>query len=123
MLWFTNDLNNCAMIHFQEKFMEIKMYKASLKLQITLLGRVAVLKSLILSKSIHVWIHLPIPPANVINDLQKIVFQFVWNKKRDNISRKHSTRYIIHGGIGIPDVMIHKKYTLSQKEPGCITTC
>ena len=62
--------------------MEIKMlYKAWLKRQITPLGRVAVLKLLILSKIINLWIFLPNPPENVMNDLQKIVFQFVWNKK------------------------------------------
>lgn len=104
-IWFTNDLNECAMKNFEERFIEIKaMYKAWLKRQITPLGRVAVLKSLILSKIIHLWILLPNPPENVINDLQKSVFQFVWNKNNDRISRKNSTRNIVHGGIGIPDV-------------------
>ena len=48
------------------------LYTVWLKRQITPLGRVAVLKSIILSKIIHLWILLPNPPENVINDLPKI---------------------------------------------------
>ena len=72
------------MINFQEKFMEIKMmYKAWLQRLITPRGRVAVTKSLILCKIIHLWILLPNPAENVINDLQKIVFQFVLRRKKE----------------------------------------
>ena len=53
-IWFTNDLKECEVLNFSEKFFEIRaLYKVWLKRQITPLGRVAVLKSLILSKIIH----------------------------------------------------------------------
>ena len=78
------------------------MYKVWLKRQITPLGRVAVLKSLILSKIIHLWMLLN-PPDNLVNELQKTVFQFVWNRKQDRISRKIAFRSIAKGGLGIPN--------------------
>ena len=85
--------------------MEIRaLYKVWLKRQITPLGRVAVLKSLILSKIIHLWMLLPNPPDNLINELQKTVFQFVWNRKQDRISRKIAVRSIAKGGLGIPNI-------------------
>ena len=62
--------------------MDIKMYTAWLKRQITPLDRVAVLKALILSKMINLWIFLPNPPENVINDLQKIAFKLFGTKRR-----------------------------------------
>ena len=72
------------MINFREKFVEIKMlYKAWLKRQITLFGSVAVLKSLILSKIIHLWILLPNPLEHVIIICRNIVLQFVWNKTKE----------------------------------------
>ena len=80
------------------------MYKVWLKRQITPLGRVAVLKSLILSKIIHLWMLLPNPPDNLVNELQKTVFQFVWNRKQDRISRKIAVRSIAKGGLGIPNI-------------------
>ena len=80
------------------------MYKVWLKKQITLLGRVAVLKSLILSKIIHLWMLLPNPLDNLVNELQKTVFQFLWNREQDRITRKIAVRSIGKGGLGIPDI-------------------
>ena len=86
-------------------FVEIRaLYKVWLKRQITPLGRVAVLKSLILSKIIHLWMLLPNLPGNLVNELQKTVFQFVWNRKQDRISRKIAVRSIAKGGLGIPNI-------------------
>eukprot|EP00745_Piridium_sociabile_P029922 TRINITY_DN49484_c1_g1_i2.p1 TRINITY_DN49484_c1_g1~~TRINITY_DN49484_c1_g1_i2.p1 ORF type:complete len:115 (-),score=4.18 TRINITY_DN49484_c1_g1_i2:51-395(-) len=97
-IWFTNDLKNCEITNLEERFAEIKiLYKTRLKRQITPLGRVAVLKSLILSKMTHLWLLLPNPPDNLVNELQKCVYMFVRNKKRDRINRKTSVKNIVHG--------------------------
>ena len=88
-IWFTNDMKQCEVINFQEKFSEIKaLYKVQLKRQITPLGRVAVLKSLILSKIVYLWILLPNPPDKLVDALQKTMYEFVRNRKQDRISRK-----------------------------------
>ena len=104
-IWFTNNLKDCEVVNFRGKFSEIRaLYKVRLKRQITPLGRVAVLKSLILSKIIHLWILLPNPSDSLVDKLQKTVFQFVWNKKQDRISRKTAARTIAKGGLGLPDI-------------------
>ena len=70
-IWFTNDLKECEVLNFSDKFSEVQaLYKVWLKRQITPLGRVAVLKSLILSKIIHLQMLLPNPPDNLVNELQ-----------------------------------------------------
>ena len=105
-IWFTNDLKECEVLNCSDKFSEIRaLYKVWLKRQITPLGRVVVLKSLILSKIIKLWMLLPNPPDNLVNELQKTVFQFVWNRKQDRISRKIAVRSIVKGGLGIPNIM------------------
>ena len=68
------------------------------------LGRVAVFKSPILSKIIYLWILLPDPPDNLVNELQKTVFEFIWNRKQDRISRKTAVKNITKGGLGIPEI-------------------
>ena len=104
-IWFTLDLKKCVEINFRERFLEIKnMFKIWSKRQITPLGRVAVLKSLILSKLVHLWLLLPNPPDAIVNEIQKCVYCFVWGRKNDKISRKVSVKSIESGGIGIPDV-------------------
>ena len=74
-IWFTNGLNECEVLNVRDNFSEIRaLYKVWLKRQITPLDRVAVLKSLILSKIIHLRMLLPNPPDNFLNELQKTVF-------------------------------------------------
>ena len=118
---------------FARIFLEIKaLYKVWLKRQITPLGRVAVLKSLILSKIIHLWILLPNPPDSLVDALQKTVFQFVWNRKQDRISRKVTVKTIAKGGLGIPNIRhyinalklswIRKLKTSDHKWKGIVTS-
>ena len=98
-------MKDCEVVNFREKFSEIRaLYKVWLKRQITPLGRVAVLKSLILSKIIYLWILLPNPPDSIVDVLQKTVFQFVWSRKLDQISRKTAFGTIAKGGLGLPDI-------------------
>ena len=112
-IWFTQDLKECAAINYNKNFNEVKkLFKIWSLRTITPLGRVAILKSLILSKLIHLWILLPDPPDNFVKDLQKICFQFVWNGKQDRIARKTTTKDVKSGGLNIPDI---KTYILSLK--------
>ena len=73
-----------------------------MKRLITPLGRVAVLQSLVLSKLMHLWILLPNPSVEYINSLQKLRYEFVWNKKLDKINRKTVHQSIQEGGLGLP---------------------
>ena len=102
-IWFTNDLTACVQLNYYEKLEDVKhLFRIWVKRQITPIGRIAVLKSLILSKLIHLWLLLPNPPDDFFDSLQKYCYKFVWNKKNDKISRKTSHRSIKAGGLGIP---------------------
>ena len=47
---------------------------------------------------------LPNPPGNIIAMIQKSVFEFVWNKNRDMISRKIAMINIVKGGIRVQEI-------------------
>ena len=66
---------------------------------ITPFGRVAILKSLILSKLVHLWILLPDPPDDFVNNLQKMCFKFIWNNKQDKISCKTAVNSVKSGDL------------------------
>ena len=107
-IWFTNDLYDCIEINYNDKMSEIRrLYKVWSKRQITPLGRIAILKSLILSKLIYLWLLLPNPPNRIVDEIQKDIYKFVWNNKLDRINRKTSVKNLNKGGIGIPDVCIY----------------
>ena len=109
-LWFTPNLDDCTKLNFEAKMQEIRaLMNVWMKRVITPLGRIAVLKSLILSKLVHLFMLLPNPPDNYVIQLQKLFFNFVWMNKRDRMSRATSAKNISKGGPGIPDIQRHMK--------------
>ena len=104
-IWLTVDLKECVDINFNDKLSEIKtLYKIWIKRSITPVGRVAVLKSLILSKLTHLWMLLPDPPDAFVDSLQKHCYKFIWNRKQDRISRKTVVKSVKKGGLGLFDL-------------------
>ena len=88
-VWLIADLTDCEEINYNNKFSEIKtLFNIWIKRTIMPLRKIAILKSLILSKILHLWMLLPNPPDGLIDKLQKMCFKFVWNRKQDRISRK-----------------------------------
>ena len=59
---------------------------------------------MILSKLVHLWLLLPDSPDTFIEDLQKMIFRFVWNRNRDRISTDTAVKHIADGGLGIPQI-------------------
>ena len=68
----------------------------------TPLGRVAILKSPVLSKIMHLRILLPNLPGEYFSSLQKLCYEFVWNKKPDKSNRKTVHKSVQKGGLGLP---------------------
>lgn len=112
-IWFTQDLEDCDIINYNDKYREVKtLFRIWAQRTITPTGRVAILKSLVLSKLVHLWILLPDPPDLFIQKLQMMCFKFVWNGKQNKINRNTSIKSIKHGGLSIPDV---RKYIYALK--------
>ena len=111
-VWFTQDLKDCEK-KINEKIFEVKaLFNIWSKRLITPLGRVAILKSLILSKLVRLCILLPDPPDEFVNNLQKMCFKFIWNNKQDKIIRKTAVKSAKKGGFGVPDI---RKYISALK--------
>ena len=83
------------------------------------LGRVAVLKSLILSKLVHLWILLPNLLDDFVNKLQKNVFCMICNQNQNRISRKTVVTDVNDGGLGLPLNVFNfiVKVVLDQETP------
>ena len=104
-IWFTYNLEGMERMNTCDKYLEARtLFNCWAKRSNTPIGRVAVLKSLILSKLIYLWNMLPNPPDDFIESLQKKCFNFVWDGKRDKIKRSISVYHTKEGGINIPDV-------------------
>ena len=73
---------------------------------LTLYGRVVVLKSLALSKLVHLFTSLPNPPEHVIKQMQKRCFEFIWANKRDKIKRSSMYNTFDQGGLKVPNILL-----------------
>ena len=55
---------------------------------LTIIGKITIVKSLVLSKFVHFIISLPDPPPDLLKELEKRFYRFIWNKGPDRIRRK-----------------------------------
>lgn len=69
------------------------------KRKLTLPGRITVIKSLALSKFIHLFLALPNPPGDLVKQLEIRFYKFLWNSGPDRISRKTIIKDITAGGL------------------------
>ena len=107
-LWFTHNLEEMEKINTYDKYLETKvLFNCWAKRSTTPIGKVVVLKSLVLSKLIYLWIMLPNPPDDLIETLQKKCFEFVWGGKRDKIKRSTTIYHTKLGGMNIPDIKVY----------------
>ena len=76
------------------------------KRDITPFGRITVIKTLALSKIVHILISLPSPSAALLNEINNIFFDFLWNGKPDPIKRSIAKLKLDKGGLGMIDIRI-----------------
>ena len=71
---------------------------------ITPLGRITVLKSLILSKIIHILQSLPSPTQATLKELDKANFDFIWRNKRHEVNKLVLCQEWNKGGLNMLNV-------------------
>ena len=74
------------------------------KRDLTPLGRITVIKTLIISKIIHFLIALPSPSDKLLKQINSMFFSFIWNGQPDKIKRNVSALNVINGGLGMVDI-------------------
>ena len=52
---------------------------------------------------------LPNPPDKFINEVQKLCFEIVWDRKQDKIKKSTAIHNASHGGVSIPDIKTYSK--------------
>ena len=67
--------------------------------KLTLIGRITVIKSLALSKFVHLFISLPASPNELVKELEKMFYKFLWNSGPDRIKRRFIIKNIEYAGL------------------------
>ena len=107
---FENNLQNMSRTNLDRKLDEIKVViKTWKRRHLTVYGKICVIKTLLLPKLIHLISALPNPPPKFMQTLNTIFFNFVWNGKRDKISRKSLVQPVESGGAGMVHIQLYLK--------------
>ena len=79
---------------------------------LTMYGKVCIIKSLALPKLVHLFSSLPNPPINFIKNIEDACFDFIWNGKNDKIKRTTMYSNYDKGGLRIPNI---RYFIMAQK--------
>ena len=111
-----NFKNNMIELNYKEKLSQKeKELKQWSKQILTPLGRITILKTLIISKLNHLFISLPNPSDEIINTLQKQFFSFIWQSSTDRIKREILMQDYSKGGLKMLNI---KNYIVALKQHG-----
>ena len=102
---FDVNLHSIPKLNFDKKISKLKILMNTWnKRKLTPLGRITVFKTLLISQLNHIFISLPIPNNNFIQELNTTMFDFIWDHKPDKIKRKLSVLDYESGGLNIPNI-------------------
>ncbi len=102
---FTRDLKNISEKNIEKKLTEMQQEINNwTKRDLTPFGKVTVIKTLIISKIVHILISLPTPNKNILTRINKMLYEFLWDGKPDKIKRSIAKQKLENGGIGMIDI-------------------
>jgi hypothetical protein len=80
----------------------IRLYQ---NVPLSLIGKVTVIKSLVIPKLVHILQVLPLPSKKYIDQINRLVRNFLWNNGKAKISLKQLTQCYEDGGLNLTDIV------------------
>ena len=104
-VYFANDEEQVLQDNFGDKLKQIKITVNGWKRRnLTMKGRIVVIKSLLLPKLTHLFTALPTPPVQYMNKLRQLLFSFIWGGKTDRIKRNSLYKACNEGGLAMIEI-------------------
>ena len=75
----------------------------------TPMGRVIIVKTYIISQLTYLFLNLPSPPSEYFLQIDKLIFNFIWNGKVDKIKRGYMRLNKDEGGLNVPHLRTQDK--------------
>ena len=102
---FSTETKTITEINFNGKIDEAKRLMAKWKKRVlTPLGKITILKTLIVPKLTYLLINLPDPTDQFLKEYDKLLFQFLWGGKTNRIKRETVCQPYENGGLKMIDI-------------------
>ena len=75
-------------------------------------GKLIVIKNLVMSKMVHLWLTIPNPSKNFIKEVNSLLFNFLWSGTKDKIKRDICIKHYNDGGLN----MIHLEHFINASK-------
>ena len=106
---FTVELRNMPDLNYPKKLEVIKrLINQWSKRILTPKGKITIVKSLLISKLIYLFMALPDPPDKFMSELKTLLFKFAWGNKPDRIARDTLCQPYVHGGLKMVEIFFVK---------------
>ena len=107
---FSSDISDIVIANYGPKIDQIKKELLQWsKRNLTTLGKITVVKSLMLPQLSHLFFTLPSPDSHMLKELNNIFFWYIWGNKRDKVSRKQMIKDYRDGGGRMIDIYSYIK--------------
>ena len=104
-VFFANNESSVFEDNFENRFNQVVALLNSWKHRdLTIKGKVIVVKSLLLPKFTHLFTSLPAPPRQFLDKLKQAMFSFIWGGKTDRIKRNSMYRPYNEGGLAMIEI-------------------
>ena len=101
-LKFSVDLEEMLDLNFNNAISKIEnTFNHWNKRYLTPLGKITIIKTFIYSKINHLLSSLPNPPERILNKIEKLCFQFLWDNKPEKVKRSQIKQSKLNGGLNM----------------------
>ena len=100
-----SDLDNITQLNLDPKITEIdNLIKIWQIRNLTTIGKITVIKSLFISKFIHILLSLPSPTDSTFEKIESIFQKFLWKGKTPKFRSQILEKQVLEGGLQYPNI-------------------
>ena len=104
-LTFSRNNDNVTKVNIMKKLPSIEKEILQWKRRhLTMIGKITIIKALLLSKLVHIFTALPNPSNNLIAKINTIFYKFIWNGKNDRVKRTKMIQRQEYDGLNMVHV-------------------
>ena len=104
-IYFGHDTKECEKLNWEAKIAKIEsLISTWRKRNLTMIGKILIIKSLVLPVFTFL-ASCTVTPVIYVKQIEKILFDFIWEGKKDKVKRNTIIGNLKDGGLNMPDIV------------------